>query len=134
MSVLAQNFFVAPNEVGGGCTNGHLNHMKDIHELEDTQPRLFNHVCYMIKEAGREGPGHTLNNTISRMPILNQDLTDHRKPTGSPQTLPPKQHSIKTHTMTHPQHDGMTHFLGGWSNTTFTIRQLATVATRVRLG
>ena len=66
--------------------------------------------------AGREGSGHTQNNTILLLKELidNENLTDHRKLTGSPQTCP--RNDVST-IPSHPQHNGTIHFLGGWSYT-----------------
>ena len=95
--------------------NGDLNHMKDITNIQDTQPLLFNHVSQrgvaakaesvlsMDRKLGREP-------TIpppcaSRTPVLDQAPPEvHRKSTGSPQTIPQKPHSIhgaKMHTRAH---------------------------------
>ena len=50
---------VAPNEVGKGCTNGHLNHIKDIYEVQDIQPCPINYVCYR-GVAARAGSVHLM--------------------------------------------------------------------------
>ena len=70
-----------------------LNHIKDIHEVQDIQPRQFNYICYR-GVAARARSVHLMHSNARKlqhhpvMPILNENLTDHRKPAGSPQTLP----------------------------------------------
>ena len=106
-----------------------------MHEVQDIQPCPLNHVCcrgvaarvgsvhltmtgsysYRPEERGPDTP-KTMQCCSSRTPILNENLTDHQKPTGSPQTLPLSQHSLhsKTYTMMSVpfNHTGTTHFLG----------------------
>ena len=103
-----------------------VNHMKDIHDVQDTQPHLLDHVRYrdMAAKPGsvqwtgsREGPQHTHNSTILRMPILQEILTDHQKSTGSLQNNEAQkvQSDINDH-----NHNDITHFLREWSNTSST--------------
>ena len=89
------------------------------------------HLMYSNdRKLGWEGQRHTQNNTI----LFSQDtyckFTDHLKPTGSQQilllanTAQPRQHQNAHNDISaippHPLHNGMTHFLGGRSNTTYT--------------
>ena len=97
--------------------------MKDIHEVKDIQPALsFNHVhcrgmaarvrsvhliCSIDQKLGWKGGGKNTPTAapscFSRTAILQEILTNNRKPTGRPQTMPIVQHSLdntKRHTMT----------------------------------
>ena len=60
------------------------------------------------RKEGGQGTPETTPSCSSRTPVLNENLTDHRKPTGSPQTLPHSLDSIKQwhrcHYTTPPTH------------------------------
>ena len=111
-------------------TNDLVNHVKDIHEVQNTQSHLLNHVCCQDLAAkpgcvhtqwtrSREGPQHTHNSTILRMPILQEILTNSWKSTKNASSATrPGQHQ-KVHNDIN-DHNHITHFLCGWSNTTST--------------
>ena len=97
--------------------------------------KMTNHASCPLHECGafnmlnspREArTGQDTPVCCSRMPILQEILTDHRKPTESPQTMPPlpRQHwkaHLDVHDIPpHPYHNDITQFLHGWSNTTST--------------
>ena len=97
---------------------GHQNHIKNISEVKDVQPRPFDYLCPRGVAAkvrsvhlmfskdwklGRKGGTrpHPQQHHTSRTPILNEVLTGQRKSSGSSQTIPQKPHSFhkaKMHT------------------------------------
>ena len=79
---------------GWRMSNGHLHHIKDMHEVHGIQPCPFNnHVCCR-DVAARPRCIHLIHSNDWKT-ILNENLTDHWKLTGSPQTLPLTQHSLQ---------------------------------------
>ena len=95
--------------------------MKDIHEVKDTQPLSFNHgrcrgvaaragsvhlIYSMDRKLGWKGGARTPTTApscSSRMPILQEILTDHRKSTNNAiSTAQPGQHQ-KAHNDVPPQ-------------------------------
>ena len=88
---------------------------------QDMQPRPFNH----IRCKGVGGSVHLMYSNERKLggarthpkrhhPVRLFSMTHH------PQTLPLQHENDVSATTPHPQHNGMTHFLGGWSNTTST--------------
>ena len=95
--------------------------MNDMHEVKGTKPHPFHHVgcrdvaaragsVYLMysmdRKLDRKGGGQDTPTTApscsSRMPILQEMLTNHWNPTGSQQTMPLIQHGLDTkrHSMT----------------------------------
>ena len=107
-------------------TNDHLNHIKDMHEVQDIQPRPLNHVCCRGVEA-RAGSVHLMYSSnewqrpewkgrvsTPRTTPSCSYLTDNRKPTESPQTqhsLDSINNDVSAFPPPHPQHNYTTYFL-----------------------
>ena len=94
------------------------NHTPLITVVCQLEPEVF------IPMTGREGPGHTQNTTILFLKDTHsQTKFDHRKSTNiaTTGTAQPRQHQNAHNDISAtPQHNGKTHFLGGWSNATST--------------
>ena len=93
----------------GRNTTDHVQHLKDIHEVQDIQPHPFIHIrCGLgvsqlklecafnvaTNEMNWRNGGAGMHPCSSVTPILNEMLTNHQKPNGSPQTMLLKPYSL----------------------------------------